>query len=79
MKFAYSFSLLLPCGTGKSLLGVIFLSCINDGQSLCVVTNHLIINQWKSQIIKWTTINPHQVINLPLSKLDFLKRNKVKY
>nr|BAS01818.1 DNA repair and transcription protein [Amorphochlora amoebiformis] len=53
--------ILLPCGSGKTLLGISLISIINSN-TLCIVVNTLLMSQWKNQILKWTHINPNNII-----------------
>jgi len=50
----------LPCGAGKSLVGIIAASRIKKS-ILCLVTNSVSVDQWKHQFHLWTNLQDHQV------------------
>ena len=62
--------IVLPCGAGKSLVGVAAASRIKKSV-LCLVTNSVSVDQWKHQFKLWTGLQDHQIsrstaISVPL-------------
>lgn len=54
---------MLPCGAGKSLVGVAASSRIKKSV-LCLVTNSVSVDQWKHQFKLWTGLQDHQISRL---------------
>ena len=52
--------IVLPCGAGKSLVGVAASSRIKKSV-LCLVTNSVSVDQWKHQFKLWTGLQDHQI------------------
>lgn len=52
--------IVLPCGAGKSLVGVAAAARINKS-CLCLCTSSVSVDQWKHQFHLWTTLQDHQV------------------
>ncbi|DBA93765.1 hypothetical protein WJX82_000412 [Trebouxia sp. C0006] len=52
--------IVLPCGAGKSLVGVAAASRIKKSV-LCLVTNSVSVDQWKHQFKLWTGLQDHQI------------------
>ncbi|ABA27158.1 DNA repair and transcription protein (nucleomorph) [Bigelowiella natans] len=55
--------LILPCGSGKTLVGILIMSYAKT-VILCIVINFLMINQWKEQIFRWTYLKKECVIEI---------------
>ena len=51
---------MLPCGAGKSLVGILAAARIKKSV-LCLVTNSVSVDQWKYQFQLWTSLQDHQV------------------
>ena len=51
---------MLPCGAGKSLVGILAASRIKKSV-LCLVTNSVSVDQWKHQFQLWTNLQDHQI------------------
>ena len=51
---------MLPCGAGKSLVGIAAAARIKKSV-LCLVTNSVSVDQWKHQFQLWTNLQDHQV------------------
>ncbi|KAL6977557.1 General transcription and DNA repair factor IIH helicase subunit xpb1 [Sarracenia purpurea var. burkii] len=47
--------IVLPCGVGKSLVGV-FAACRTKKSCLCLATNAVSVDQWAFQFKLWSTI-----------------------
>ena len=52
--------IVLPCGAGKSLVGITAASRIKKSV-LCLVTNSVSVDQWKHQFQLWTNLQDHQI------------------
>ena len=52
--------IVLPCGAGKSLVGVAAASRIKKS-CLCLCTSSVSVDQWKHQFQLWTNLQDHQV------------------
>ena len=52
--------IVLPCGAGKSLVGVAASARIKKSV-LCLVTNSVSVDQWKHQFKLWTGLQDHQI------------------
>ena len=66
--------IVLPCGAGKSLVGITAASRIKKSV-LCLVTNSVSVDQWKHQFQLWTNLQDHQISRRALS----LIRHNQKY
>ena len=55
--------IVLPCGAGKTLVGITVVSTI-DKPAVIVCNSVEPVKQWQAQFKKWTTINPNIVITL---------------
>lgn len=51
---------MLPCGAGKSLVGVAAASRVKKS-CLCLCTSSVSVDQWKYQFQLWTSIGDHQI------------------
>ena len=52
--------IVLPCGAGKTLVGVTASSRIRKSV-LCLVTNSVSVDQWKHQFKLWSNLQDHQI------------------
>jgi DNA excision repair protein ERCC-3 len=52
--------IVLPCGAGKSLVGVSAAARVKKA-TLCLCTNAVSVDQWKYQFQLWTTLRDDQV------------------
>ncbi|CAK0736769.1 General transcription and DNA repair factor IIH helicase subunit xpb2 [Coccomyxa viridis] len=52
--------IVLPCGAGKSLVGIAAAARIKKSV-LCLVTNSVSVDQWKHQFQLWTNLQDHQI------------------
>ncbi|KAK9915560.1 hypothetical protein WJX75_000745 [Coccomyxa subellipsoidea] len=52
--------IVLPCGAGKSLVGITAAARIKKSV-LCLVTNSVSVDQWKHQFKLWTNLQDHQI------------------
>ncbi len=59
---------MLPCGAGKSLVGILAAARIKKSV-LCLVTNSVSVDQWKYQFQLWTNLQDHQVARCGLCLL----------
>ncbi|CAJ0575554.1 unnamed protein product, partial [Mesorhabditis spiculigera] len=53
--------IVLPCGAGKTLVGVTAATTINK-RCLCLATSNVSAEQWKAQFKLWSTIQERQII-----------------
>lgn len=51
---------MLPCGAGKSLVGITAAARIRKSV-LVLVTNSVSVDQWKHQFKLWTNLQDHQI------------------
>ena len=57
---AHSSILVLPCGAGKTLVGITVSSIIKK----CILvfcTSMMAVNQWREQFLKWSDIEPSRI------------------
>ena len=59
--------IVLPCGAGKSLVGVAASSRIKKSV-LCLVTNSVSVDQWQHQFKLWTGLQDHQISRSALAR-----------
>ena len=52
--------IVLPCGAGKSLVGITAAARIKKSV-LVLVTNNVSVDQWRWQFQLWTNIQSHQI------------------
>eukprot|EP01126_Amoeba_proteus_P042285 TRINITY_DN4592_c0_g1_i4.p1 TRINITY_DN4592_c0_g1~~TRINITY_DN4592_c0_g1_i4.p1 ORF type:complete len:976 (+),score=215.75 TRINITY_DN4592_c0_g1_i4:1181-4108(+) len=52
--------LVLPCGAGKTLVGISVLAAVKKATIIFCFSN-LALNQWKEQIEKWTVLNRNEI------------------
>ncbi|GAX74989.1 hypothetical protein CEUSTIGMA_g2435.t1 [Chlamydomonas eustigma] len=52
--------IVLPCGAGKSLVGVAAATRIKKS-CLCLCTSSVSVDQWRHQFLLWTSLQEHQV------------------
>lgn len=51
---------MLPCGAGKSLVGIAAAARVRKS-ILCLVTNNVSVDQWRYQFQLWTNLQGHQI------------------
>ena len=56
--------IVLPCGAGKSLVGITAAARIRKSV-LVLVTNSVSVDQWKHQFKLWTNLQDHQISRCP--------------
>ena len=52
--------IVLPCGAGKTLVGITA-TCTIKKSALVLCTSAVSVQQWKQQYLTWSTINPSQI------------------
>ena len=52
--------IVLPCGAGKTLVGVTA-TCTVKKRTLCLTTNTVAVDQWRSQFLQWSTIDQKHI------------------
>jgi DNA excision repair protein ERCC-3 len=53
--------IVLPCGAGKSLVGVAAASRVKKS-CLCLCTSSVSVDQWAHQFTLWTNLHEHDVV-----------------
>lgn len=61
--------IVLPCGAGKTLVGVTAATTINK-RCLCLATSNVSVEQWRSQFKLWSTIRDDQLIRFTREARD---------
>ena len=61
--------IVLPCGAGKTLVGVTAATTINK-RCLVLATSNVSVEQWKSQFRLWSTIQDNQVVRFTRETRD---------
>ncbi len=59
-EFGGSGVIALPCGAGKTLVGMAVMSCVRQ-YTLILVTNVTALHQWRDELLDKTTLTPDQV------------------
>lgn len=52
--------IVLPCGAGKTLVGITAACTVRKG-IIILCTNNMSVVQWKSEFLKWSNINPNDI------------------
>ncbi|TKR78097.1 hypothetical protein L596_018959 [Steinernema carpocapsae] len=61
--------IVLPCGAGKTLVGVTAATTVNK-RCLCLATSNVSVEQWKAQFKLWSTIQENQIIRFTREARD---------
>uniref|UniRef100_A0AC34R4W1 General transcription and DNA repair factor IIH helicase subunit XPB n=1 Tax=Panagrolaimus sp. JU765 TaxID=591449 RepID=A0AC34R4W1_9BILA len=61
--------IVLPCGAGKTLVGVTAATTINK-RCLCLATSNVSVEQWRSQFKLWSTIQDSQIVRFTRETRD---------
>ncbi|GMT19423.1 hypothetical protein PFISCL1PPCAC_10720 [Pristionchus fissidentatus] len=61
--------IVLPCGAGKTLVGVTAATTVNK-RCLCLATSNVSVEQWKAQFKLWSTIQEKQIIRFTREARD---------
>jgi len=61
--------IVLPCGAGKTLVGVTAATTINK-RCLCLATSNVSVEQWRSQFKIWSTIRDNQLLRFTRESKD---------
>ena len=67
--------IVLPCGAGKSLVGVSAAARIKKS-CLCLCTNSVSVDQWKYQFQLWTTLRDDQICRFTSAQHEWFKEPK---
>jgi DNA excision repair protein ERCC-3 len=67
--------IVLPCGAGKSLVGVSAAARIKKS-CLCLCTNSVSVDQWKYQFQLWTTLRDDQICRFTSAQQEWFKEPK---
>jgi len=59
--------IVLPCGAGKTLVGIVAATTIHKS-TIVFCNSNIPVNQWKDQFTKWTDVDPSLVI--PFTRLE---------
>jgi len=70
--------IVLPCGSGKTLIGIVATSTIKKS-TLIICLNNVSVSQWYSQFIMWSTIDPKYLLQWTSEKklMSYLKLMKL--
>jgi DNA excision repair protein ERCC-3 len=66
--------IVLPCGAGKSLVGVSAAARIKKS-CLCLCTNSVSVDQWKYQFQLWTTLRDDQICRFTSAQHEWFKES----
>ncbi|KAI6191482.1 General transcription and DNA repair factor IIH helicase subunit XPB [Aphelenchoides bicaudatus] len=61
--------IVLPCGAGKTLVGVTAATTINK-RCLCLATSNVSVEQWRSQFKLWSTVRDNQLLRFTRESRD---------
>jgi DNA excision repair protein ERCC-3 len=61
--YAKSGLIVLPCGAGKTLVGVICL-CLIKSSTIIICDSNVSVEQWKREIENYTTIDSRKIIRI---------------
>lgn len=61
--------IVLPCGAGKTLVGVAATSTIHK-RTLVLTTSSVAVEQWRQQYLQWSTIEPDRVVRFTADARD---------
>ncbi|VDD92592.1 unnamed protein product [Enterobius vermicularis] len=61
--------IVLPCGAGKTLVGVTAATTINK-RCLCLATSNVSVEQWRAQFKLWSTIRDDQLVRFTREARD---------
>lgn len=66
--------IVLPCGAGKTLVGITAACTVRKG---CIVlcTSTMSVLQWRDEFIKWSNINPSDIAVFTAEQKDFFSGN----
>ena len=67
--------IVLPCGAGKSLVGVSAAARIKKS-CLCLCTNSVSVDQWKYQFQLWTTLQENQICRFTSAQHEWFNEPK---
>ncbi|KAI9294628.1 DNA repair helicase rad25 [Neoconidiobolus thromboides FSU 785] len=62
--------IVLPCGAGKTLVGIAA-ACTIKKSCLILCTSAVSVSQWKSELLKWSTIQPEKVATFTSGHKEF--------
>ena len=55
--------IILPCGAGKSLVAILILQRVRSN-AVIFCENEISVEQWKEELLKWTTIPATRIVRL---------------
>ena len=67
--------IVLPCGAGKTLTGITA-ACTIKKSTMVVCTTQVSSEQWKREFLKWSHINPNDVIIFHSKTMNKMKEQK---
>jgi superfamily II DNA or RNA helicase len=75
VELAKSGMIVLPCGAGKTLLGI-SVACKIKKDTLIICSGEVAVEQWRREILKWTSeVQPDQIVALTSRTDKNWKRN----
>ncbi|VDM72111.1 unnamed protein product, partial [Strongylus vulgaris] len=61
--------IVLPCGAGKTLVGVTAVTTVNK-RCLCLANSNVSVEQWRAQFKLWSTITDKQIVRFTREAKD---------
>lgn len=61
--------IVLPCGAGKTLVGVTAATTVNK-RCLCLATSNVSVEQWRAQFKLWSTVKDSQLVRFTRESRD---------
>ncbi|KAF1991123.1 TFIIH basal transcription factor complex helicase-like protein XPB subunit [Aulographum hederae CBS 113979] len=61
--------IVLPCGAGKTLVGITAACTVRKGV-IVLCTSAMSVNQWKDEFVKWSNVNPDDIARFTADKKD---------
>ena len=66
--------IVLPCGAGKTLVGITA-TCTIKKRTIVLCNSSVSCEQWRNQYILWSTIDPKKVVRLTSKSKDKMFNN----
>ncbi len=67
--------IVLPCGAGKTLVGITAACTIKKGV-IILCTSGVSVEQWRQQFLLWTSIDAEKIIRLTRKKDDYKNKKQ---
>ena len=66
--------IVLPCGAGKTLVGITAACTIKKGV-IILCTSAMSVNQWRNEFLKWSNVNPNDIAIFTSDSKEKFQRN----